>query len=861
MDLNSMNKIKHFFASFGHKIHGFWKWYKNLYCGKAWYTKTAVGLVSCIVFFIIYLGAVDINFLWLFGKSPGYFSGILNPQTSEASEIYSADGKLIGKYFNENRTPVKYEDVAPDFFKALVDTEDERFYKHIGIDPIGLFSAAKDAVLRHNGRGASTITQQLAKNMFRVRSQYSTGLLGKIPGLRILIVKSKEWIIAVKLETVYSKKEIITMYANTVDFGNNSYGIKTAAKTYFNVSPKELTTDQAAILVGMLKATTYYNPKTNPKNCLSRRNTVLSNMVHHGDLSRERYQDLSQLPIKLDFKVEENYDGQAKYFREAVSDYLAEWCKEEGYDLYSSGLKIYTTIDTRMQKYAEQAARKQMKQVQQNFNNHWNIRRNQAGNGKKWLSEDPWQDENHHVIPDFILGIAQRQPFYKALVARFPNNPDSVNYYYREWEHPVKVFDYDKGTITRMMTSEDSIKYMTTFMHCAFVAMEPQSGAVKAWVGDIDFDAWKYDKVTAERQPGSTFKLFVYTEAMNQGLTPCDKRRDEYISMQVYDKQKHEMTTWTPSNANGSFSGDSIPLKSAFAKSINSVAVRLGQEMGIKRIIETAQKMGIQSPLDDAPSLALGSSDVNLLEMANAYCVVADNGKHHAPVLVTRIVDRQGKEVYTGPDTDEQVISYKSAFLMQQLLQGGMREPGGTSQSLWGYVGNVRDTEFGGKTGTTNNHSDAWFMCVSPNLVCGAWVGGEYRCIHFRTGALGQGSRTALPICGYFMQSVFQDSAFAKYHGKFQKPKGEDISADMYMCASYQPKAKVDTTRVDSTVLNEEIILDENGNPIQKEISGAMTEHDDMQAVDESADKTANKKEKEKKKTKPTEQPINFDDL
>jgi penicillin-binding protein 1A len=390
--------------------------------------------------------------------------------------------------------------------------------------------------------------------------------------------------------------------------------------------------------------------------------------------------------------------------------------------------------------------------------------------------------------------------------------------------------------------------------------MEPQTGAVKAWVGDIDFDHWKYDKVTAERQPGSTFKLFVYTEAMNQGLTPCDKRRDEYISMDVYDKKKHEMVKWTPSNANGSFSGDSIPLKSAFAKSINSVAVRLGQEMGIKRIIETAQKMGIQSPLNDEPSLALGSSDVNLLELANAYCTVANNGKHHDPVLVTRIVDRDGKEVYTAPSTEEQVIPYKSAFLMQQLLQGGMREPGGTSQSLWGYVGNIRDTEFGGKTGTSNNHSDAWFMGVSPKLVVGAWVGGEYRCIHFRTGALGQGSRTALPICGYFWQYVMNDPAFQKYHGKFDKPHDEDITRDMYICASYVPKAKVDTTQVDSTALNEEIILDENGNPVIKEIPAEKNEATTGTATEKKPGEEQGEK-KEKKKSRPTEQAIKFDDL
>lgn len=833
-----MNKIKNFFSRCSGITHNAWLWYKGLYHGRAWYVKTGVACLSLFIAFFLYLGAVDINFLWLFGKSPGYFSGIMHPQTSEASEIYSADGKLIGKYFNENRTPVKYEDVNPAFFHALVDTEDERFYKHFGIDPIGIFGAMKDAILHHDGRGASTITQQLAKNMFRVRSQYSTGLLGKIPGLKILIIKSKEWIIATKLETVYSKKDIITMYANTVDFGANSYGIKTAAKTYFNTTPRDLTTEQAAVLVGMLKATTYYNPRSNPKNSLSRRNTVLNNMVKHGDLSRMACDSLSQLPIKLDFKVEENYDGQAKYFREAVANYLKDWCEQEGYDLYSSGLKIYTTIDTRMQKYAEEAAIKQMKKVQQNFKAHW-------GNN------DPWIDEKGKVIPGFIEGIAQRQPEYKALMARFPNQPDSITYYLNK-PHKVKLFDYEKGTIEKEMSTMDSIRYMVHFMHCAMVAMEPQSGAVKAWVGDIDFNSWKYDKVTAMRQPGSTFKLFVYTEAMNQGLTPCDKRRDEYISMQVYDKNKHENVTWTPSNANGSFSGDSMPLKSAFAKSVNSIAVRLGQEMGIKRIITTAQAMGIHSPLDDQPSLALGSSDVNLLEMVNAYCVIADNGKHHDPVLVTRIVDHEGNEVYVGPKTDEQVIPYKSAFFMQKLLMSGTHDAGGTSVSFSSadYAGSFfRDTDFGGKTGTSNNHSDAWFIAVSPKLVVGAWVGGEYRSIHFRTGALGQGSKTALPICGYFIKSVFSDPAFQGYHGKFDKPKDEDITSDMYGCESYYKPVVRDTVKEDSLTHEDEIQLDANGNPIPRNLM------ESVQGI------KVEEQKGEKKRTHPTEQTVTLEDL
>lgn len=829
---NKMKKVKLILTWCLQKTRTFCHWYRNLYRGRKWYAKTLIGIASCIVAFFLYLGAVDINLLWLFGKSPGFIA-IKDAVTSEASEIYSDDGVLIGKYFNENRTPVKFEDVNPVFWKALIATEDERFYSHHGIDYKGLASAVKDAVVHHDARGASTITQQLAKNMFRMRTNYSTGLLGMIPGVRMLIVKSKEWIIATKLEMTHNKNEILTMYANTVDFGSNAFGIKTAAKTYFNCSPKDLTVEQAAVLVGMLKATTYYNPLTNHENSLRRRNVVLSNMVRHGDMTRAGYDSISKIDIKLNYSVESNYDGTALYFREAVADELRTWCRDNDYDLYTSGLKIYTTIDSRMQKYAEEAAIKQMKQVQRNFNNHW-------GN------QDPWQDENHNVIPGFIEGIAKRQPVYKYLLSRFPNNPDSIEYYLNR-PHKVKLFDYEHGTIEKEMSTMDSIRYMVHFMHCSFVAMEPQTGAVKAWVGDIDFKSWKYDKVTAMRQPGSTFKLFVYTEAMNQGLTPCDKRRDEYFSMQVFDKKHNEEVTWAPTNANGYFTGDSIPLKAAFARSINSIAVRLGQEMGITRIAETAHKMGIESPLDETPALALGSSDINLLELANAYSTVANDGKYVKRVLVTRIVDRNGKEVYRAPMNEEQVIPYKSAFLMQQLLMGGTSEPGGTSMSLNGYVGKFRDTDWGGKTGTSNNHSDAWFMGVSPKLVVGAWVGGEYRCIHFRTGALGQGSRTALPICGLFLESVLNDPAFAKYRVKFGKPKDADITSSMYNCQSYYTREKTDSSRSDSIHVEEEIVLDENGAPIEHH---KATEP----AKEGSSEQPSTHK-------RPKEEAVNFDDL
>ena len=819
-------------------------WYIHIFKGRPWYIKIVSTIASLIVFFILYLLAVDCNFLWLFGKSPS-MEMIKNKRPAQASEIYSADGQQIGKFFSENRTPVNYEDVNPVFWEALIDTEDERFYSHHGIDYAAFGAALKDYVMHHDARGASTITQQLAKNLFRVRTEYSTGLLGNIPGLKMLIMKSKEWITAYKLEYFFTKEEILTQYANTVDFGSNAFGIKTAAKTYFGTTPKLLTVEQAAVLVGMLKATTYYNPRIHPDNAVKRRNIVLDNMRQHRHLSQEAFDSLRTTEIELDFSVENAYDSKANYFREAVANSLKEWCSENGYDLYTDGLKIYTTLDTRMQKYAEAAATKQMKQIQKNFDSHW---------GKT----NPWQDERHVEIAGFIEDIAKRQPYYKWLTKRFPNQPDSITYYLNK-PHTVKLFDYEKGTIEREMSTLDSIRYMVRFMHCSFVAIEPNTGYVKAWVGDIDFNSWKYDKVTAMRQPGSTFKLFVYTEAMNQGLTPCDRRRDSYFAMKVWDAAKKKEVTWAPTNANGYFTGDSMPLRTAFAQSINSVAVKLGQEVGIKNIANTAQAMGIKSPLDPTPALALGASDVNLLELVNSYTTIINDGKAHDAILVTRILDRDGNEIYAAPTEKDQrqVIPYRSAFLVQQLLQAGMSERGATSMSLWGYVGKYNDTEFGGKTGTSNNHSDAWFVGVSPKLVCGAWVGGEYRSIHFRTGALGQGSRTALPICGYFFESVLGDPAFKHYHGKFEKSKEADITQEMYMnCRYVYVPRDTDSISADSLGvegMEQDIELDEEGNPVvkQKEPLDAMPEVPQEEGNGEAT-------EQKKKKTQPEYEDVYF---
>ena len=759
---------------------------KTIFKQSPWYKKLLLSGATFLVLFFIYLIMVDINFLWLFGKSPS-LSSISNPNQSVASVIYSADGKPLGKYFRENRTPVEFDEISPILIKTLIATEDERFYEHFGVDLKGVFAAVKD-MTQGRARGASTITQQLVKNMFKVRSQYSRGILGQIPGLRLLIAKSKEWISAVKIEMFYDKNEILTMYLNTVDFGSNAYGIKTACKTYFKTSPKNLTIEQSATLVGLLKPTTTNNPRVTPKNSEKRRNVVLENLRNQHIITAAEFDSIKRIPIKLNYSVESNYDGQALYFREAVAQSLEKWCKDNEMDLYSDGLKIYTTLDTRMQKYAEEAVDTQMRVVQRNFENHWG-------------RENPWRDENHEEIVGFVEDIAKKTPLYKYLVQKYSGQPDSVTYYLNE-PRRLKVFDYKDGVKDTTFSCMDSIRYMERFMHTGFVAMEPQTGYVKAWVGDINFETWKYDKVISKRQPGSTFKLFVYSTAIEKGLSPCDTRPDNYITWDVMEKG--ELVKWVPRNANGEYTGQNLTLKAAFARSINTIAVKLAQETGTEAIIKTAHAMGIKTPLNNIPSISLGSSDVSLLELVNSYCTVVNEGKTHDPVLVTRIEDHDGNVLYEYKPVQKQAITYETAFLMTQLLRAGLTEYNATSQNLWTYDIFRQNTEFGGKTGTSSHHSDAWFVGVSPTLVGGAWVGGEHRSIHFRTGKLGEGSKTALPIFGLFMEKVLADNNLSKYRAKFPKPT-QPINKQ-YECMSPRPieNDSIDMLNSDSLFIEEE---------------------------------------------------------
>lgn len=776
-------------AWLGRSICSFLRWYWGLFRRGGWLRRSVTVLVSLPVLLIILLGMVDINFLWLFGRSPGFMGneGIMHPHNPVASEIYSADGQLIGRFFSENRTPVKYEDVAPVFWQALIDTEDERFYSHLGIDPIGILGAVKDAVVRREARGASTITQQLAKNIFRMRTGYSTGLLGKIPGLRIGIIKIKEWIVAAKLEMVYSKKEILTMYANTVDFGSNAFGIKTAARLYFNTTPDGLTTAQAATLVGVLKGTSLFNPLTHPDRAEQRRNQVLLNMVEHGHLSEQQYEHMKAEELAVNYTSEDNFSGKAPYFRQAVADYLQDWCRDNEIDLYTDGLKIYTTLDLRIQSYAEAAVREHMAKLQRQFD-------------AQWGNQNPWRDEEGKEIPGFVENIARKLPVYEHLLAKY-GSEDSV-WVQMNTPHNVSVFDYKGGHRQIEMSTMDSIRYMSRFLHAACVAVDPATREVKAWVGDVDFRSWQYDKVKANRQPGSTFKLFAYTEAINQGLTPCDKRRDEQITLEVYDARKRKDVMWTPQNAERVFSGDSLPLRTAFARSVNSVAVRLGQEMGISNIIKCAHDMGITTELEGQPPLVLGASDVTLIDMVNAYGTIADDGMAGDYCLVTRIEDGNGRQIYQGQTDKRQAIPYATAFYMQKMLHDAITLEGATGRSLQGYVGPwMGYVDFGGKTGTSQNQSDGWFIATSPRLVVGAWVGGEYRSIHFRGGGLGQGARAALPICGEVMRKIMGDGQLKEYRARYSVRKDFYPVSGAYDCDAFPPKQEEDT---DSTLLMED---------------------------------------------------------
>ncbi len=758
-----------------------WQCIKSFFCwfigkGKPFYVKILRGFLFFLFFIFVYVVSVEVNLFNLFGYSPS-IRELKNPEQCVASEIYAEDGRMLGKFFYENRTPIEYEDLSPLLIQTLVATEDARFYQHHGIDFKALLPVLKD-MMQGNPRGGSTITQQLVKNLFKTRKQ-DHGLLGKIPGVKMFVIKSKEWISAVRIEMNFDKQELLTLYFNTVDFGSNSYGIKAAAKTFYNKAPRDLDANECAVLIGMLKAPTAYSPVLNPDRSLGRRNVVLGIMKRDGVISEEEYETILKEPIKLQYKVESPIEGIANYFRQAVYAYLKPWLKENDYDIFSDGLKIYTTLNYDMQVYAEEAMTQNMKRIQRQFDAHWK-------------NQNPWIDGNKNEIPKFIENVVKKSWYYSRLSAKFHGNQDSIDYYINE-RRPQKLFSWN-GDIDTVCSFVEATNYLKRILHSGMVAIEPETGAIKAYVGGLDYNHFKYDNVRSMRQPGSSFKTFVYTAAMANGWSPCDSLYDMPITINYVEKG--EKKSWVPRNADRSYVGGNVGLKYAFAHSLNTISVQLTQNIGVETVINQAHEMGVKSPLDTVPSICLGSSDVTLLELTDAYCPLLNDGYRVEPMFVTRIEDKDGNVIKTFEPEKEKVLDSVTIFLMQQMFIASLREPYGTTQNLFSYKLFNHETDFGGKTGTSSNYSDGWFVGVTPHLVVGSWVGAEERCVHFRTSSLGEGGKTALPMYGLFMEKVINDDRFVQYRGRFPRHM-KGLKNRPYSCYTvYVPKN--DTTAVDS---------------------------------------------------------------
>jgi len=695
-------------------------------------------------FWITYLlGLLLIIFLFisigygLFGKMPS-FRELENPESNLATEIFSSDGKLLGKYYVENRSNIHYQDLGLNIVNALIATEDARFKSHSGIDAKATARMFYGILTGTDRGGGSTITQQLAKNLFPRKPRYTKLELG--------VMKLKEWVTAVKLERNYSKQEIIAMYLNTVDFGSMSFGIKSASRTFFNKTPDQLTPDEAALLIGILKAPSYFSPVRNPERAWNRRNIVLKQMEKYGYISRLEYDTLKELSIDMsNYRIQDHTSGLATYFREYLRIFLTDWCnshsREDGtpYNLYRNGLRIYTTINTTMQKYAEQAVSEYIgKELQPSFFKHW----------KGW-SNAP-----------FVFKENARKEIYKLMTSamrrtdryyRLKKDNYTEEEIYENFKQPVKmkVFSYH-GTIDTVMTPWDSIRYYKYFLQAGLMSMDPHTGYIKAYVGGINNKYFQYDHVmVSKRQVGSTFKPFLYTLAIQEGETPCTRYPNVRPVIELYNGEK-----WSPDNANDDRIGEEVTLKWALANSNNWISGQLMKKYSPQDVITIARKMGVVSYIPPVYSIALGSADLSLYEMVGAMSTFANEGQWTEPIFITRIEDKYGNVLEQFVPQRQEAISEKTAYLMIELLKGVVES--GTSVRLRYKYGFTND--IAGKTGTTQNQSDGWFMGITPDLVTGIWVGCEDRAAHFRTITLGQGANMALPIWANYMKKVYADS-------------------------------------------------------------------------------------------------------
>ncbi|MCD9611588.1 penicillin-binding protein 1A [Tenacibaculum maritimum] len=732
-------------------------------------------------FWLIILGGLSsITLMFLlaswgaFGPLPS-FEELENPKSDLATEVISSDGKTLGKYYiKANRTPIQYKDLSKNLVDALVATEDERFYEHSGID----FRGTARAVVNFGRKGgASTITQQLAKNLFHKRENANI--------FKKLTQKIKEWVIAIKLERQYTKPEIISMYLNTQGFLFNATGIRSAARIYFGKEPKDLDLQESAILVAMLKNPRQYNPyrERSKKKSLQRRNVVFSQMEKNGLISEKEKDSLQKLPLKINFTPESHSDGNATYFREHLRDFLKKWAKEnpkangKQYNIYKDGLKVYVTINSRMQQYAEEAVKEHMANLQQHFFKE-----------QKNNKTAPFYDLEKKQINGILNRAKKNSERYKRLKAAGKSEKEINAIFNKKTEMRVFSWKGDKDTV---MSPNDSIKYYKYFLRSGLVAIEPQTGHIKAWVGGINNKHFKYDAVDQQkRQVGSTFKPFVYATAINQlNLSPCDKFPN---TLYTIPKGKYGIPEdWTPKNSSQKYGGE-LSLRDALAQSVNVITARLIDKVAPENVARLAKASGIQSEIQANPSIALGAVELKLLEMVSAYATFANKGLRVSPMMITRIEDKNGTILAQFVPETQEVLSEQSAYVVLNLLKGvTLSGSGQRLRTNWTTLPKVVTgfpykftNPIAGKTGTTQNQSDGWFMGIVPNLATGVWTGGEERATHFAGISKGQGATMSLPSWALFMQKCYADKSLNISKDDFEKPSNLSINID---CSGEEP--------------------------------------------------------------------------
>ena len=745
-----------------HKPKGFFTYIKWF-----WILFGAGVFMIALIFLLASWGA--------FGPMPT-FERLENPETNLATEIISSDGETLGKlYLDDNRTPIAYDGLPQNLVNALVATEDARYYEHSGIDARGTLRAF---VFLGSKGGASTISQQLARQLFvGIRAKNWTKYAQKI----------KEWVIATRLERNYTKQEIIAMYLNIYDFGYAADGIRSAARIYFGKEPIDLRIEESAVLVGMLKNSSLYNPIRREELVLSRRNTVLSQMAKYGYITEKEKDSLQKLKMNINFSPESHREGLATYFRMYTQSWLNKWVNEnpkpdgEKYNIYLDGLKIYTTIDSRMQKNAEEAVEKHMKNLQTEFFHQNTPKRNPTA---------PFLDLSYGAIDTIMRRAMKNSERWRHFKREGLSDEEIEKTFHKKEE--MTVFDwnsdsYEKDTV---MTPWDSIRYYKTFLRTAMMSMEPQTGHVKAWVGGIDYKHFQYDNVIqGARQAGSTFKPFVYAAAIDQlRYSPCDSLPDNQYCI---EPGKHgNMDAWCPKNSDGKYSGKNLTLKNALANSVNTVTAQLIDKVGPGSVVSIAKNMGVTKEIPEVPSIALGTLDISVYEMVGAYGTFANQGVYVKPVMVTRIEDKNGTVLYEYTPKTKDVLSKEVAYAMVNLMEGvtqygsggRLRHSFAKDQTVYkeivtGYPYELTNP-IAGKTGTTQNQSDGWFMGMVPNLVTGVWVGGDDRSIHFSSLTYGQGASMALPIWALYMKKNYENEDLGISKDAFEEPGEMTINVD-----------------------------------------------------------------------------------